>query len=133
MLDKNDETEGSLGRLEKRKKRILVVWIVIASFLVLTFYRVSLNFSFFPYVMWTYMVVLTVLIVVYILYNRGFTGKGITEDMLPEDWSLDRRTDFVQNSRKRLERSKWMLVLIVAFLFTFLLDALELFVIRNLF
>ena len=44
-----------------------------------------------------------------------------------------KRLEFVANAKKRLDRSKWMLVIIIAILFTFLFDALELFVLSNIF
>ena len=81
--------------------------------------------------MWGYMIILTVLIVAYIVYNRGFTRRGVGLEMLPEDWSEERRREFVEDGKRRLSKSKWVLMLIIGFLFTFLFDAFELFVIGS--
>ena len=119
---------------KKRNKKLL--WGVITalvSLVIIVFYRVCLNFTFFPYVMWGYMVVLTALIVIYILYNRGFTRRGVAMDMLPDDWSEERRAEFIEDGKRRLARSKWMLIFIIGFLATFLFDALELFVLSKFF
>ena len=75
---------------------------------------------------------LTVLVAVYVIYNRGFTRRGVEIDMLPDDWDHERRVRFVEDGKKRYKRSKWMLTLIIGFLLTFLIDALELFLV-NLF
>lgn len=104
---------------------------VLVSLVMLVVYRVSLNFSFFPYIMWGYMATLTALVIAYILYNRGFTRRGVDVDMLPEDWSEERRIEFVENGKRRLVRSRWVLILIIGFLVTFLFDAFELFVLSR--
>ena len=75
--------------------------------------------------------ILTVLVIGYILYNRGFTRRGIAVDMLPEEWGEERRIEFVENGKRRLAKSKWVLVLIIGFLLTLLFDAFELFVLSR--
>ena len=114
----------------KDKKNIAIILLTVAlSVVLLTFYRTSLGYDFFPYVMWGYMIALTALVLVYILYNRGFSRKGVTVDMLPDEWSEERKSEFVDSAKKRMDRSKWMLVFIIGFLVTFTFDAVELFVI----
>lgn len=128
-----DVTQAEEKKKVPKKKLVRLLLTIILSLVVLVFYRVSLNFSFFPIVMWAYMIFLTVLVVVYIFYNRGFYEKRITVDMLPEDWEEERKIKFVEQAAERERKSKWMLMLIIAFLVTFLVDALELFVFGTLF
>jgi hypothetical protein len=78
--------------------------------------------------MFGYMAALTVLVLVYIIYNRGFSRKGVTVDMLPDEWSEEQRLEFVESGKIRLERSKWLLVFIISLLFTFIVEAILLFV-----
>jgi hypothetical protein len=66
-------------------------------------------------------------VLVYIFYNRGFSRKGVTADMLPDEWSEERKTEFIRSGEKRLERSKWILVFIISLLFTFIIEAIILF------
>lgn len=114
----------------KDKKNIAKILITVAlSVVLLVFYRFSLGFDFFPYVMWGYMVASAVLVLVYILYNRGFSRKGVTIDMLPDEWSEEQKTEFVASAKRRMDNSKWMLMLVIGFLVTFMFDAIELFVI----
>ena len=58
----------------------------------------------------------------------GMSRKGITVDMLPDTWSDEEKQSFVDDGRRRLDRSKWMLLFIFALLFVFIADACELFV-----
>ena len=117
----------------KRKKLVQLLLTVVLTAVFLAVYRVSLNFNFFPIVMWTYMIALTVLVIVYIFYNKGFSQKGLTVDMLPESWEAERKANFVRQAQERQRKSKWMLILIIAFLVTFLVDAIDLFVFRAIF
>ncbi len=112
-----------------RKKNIMRLLVTLAlSLALLIFYRVMLNYEIFPMILMSYMIILSVLVVVYLFYNRGFSRKGLTEDMLPDDWDAEKKKQFIQSGKDRLERSKWMLMLIIAFLITLLVDAVELFV-----
>ena len=100
---------------------------LVLSLLLLAFYYLSLNFNFFPLVMWGYMIALAVLTLVYVLYNRGMSRRGVTEQMLPDEWDTDKKREFIQNGKDRLSRSAWMLMLIIAFLVTFAVEAIMLF------
>jgi len=135
MQDEKNALQDSevAKKKEKNKKLIYLIITLIACVALLFIYRTSLEFRFFPIVLWGYMISLMALVIAYIVYNRGFSRKGITKDMLPDDWSEEEKRKFVDSAKKRLERSKWMLILIIAFLFTFLFDALELFVLSNIF
>ena len=133
MKEQNNKDEALLSDAKQsskdRKTVIRVLCTVALSVIVFTFYRFSLAVDFFfPIVMWSYMAILAVLVFVYIIYNRGFSRKGVTVDMLPEEWSEEKKQDFVADAQRRLKRSKWMLIFIIAFLVTFLMEALELFV-----
>ena len=114
--------------MEKNRKFLwrLVITLVL-SLALLAFYYFSLNFSFFPFVMWGYMIALAALTLTYIIYNRGMSRKGITVDMLPDEWEADKKREFVESGAERLERSRWMLMLIIAFIVTFATEAITLF------
>jgi hypothetical protein len=130
-----DKKSGAKKKLDKKKLVYLFSTIGFSVFFC-TFYYCSMEISsrnpklyyFFPAVMFSYMVILTVLMLVYIIYNRGFSRKGVTVDMLPDEWSEEKKLEFVENGKVRLERSKWLLVFIISFLFTFIAEALLLFV-----
>ena len=97
------------------------------SLVLLGFYYFSMSFSFFPIVMFGYMIAEAALVITYIVYNRGFSWRGVTEDMLPEKWDADKRSRFLDECKQRQKNSQWMLVAIISFLVTFICEALLLF------
>lgn len=106
----------------------LFIALIISSIAALVIYRVLMNYAFFNIVMWVYMAIEAVFVIAYVIYNRGFSRKGVTKDMLPEDWSEEMKEDFIADGYRRLHASRWMIVVIFAFLFTFAVDIIELFV-----
>lgn len=75
-----------------------------------------------------YCVSFAAVLLIYLIYNRAFVNKDVTEDMLPMDWSLEKRKAFVEDTRRRAEKSRWMLMLIIPFVVVFMAEALYLFV-----
>ena len=53
--------------------------------------------------------------------------EEMTEDMLPATWSQEQRADYIADGKRRSERSKWMLAIIVPFFVSIAADALYLF------
>ena len=76
----------------------------------------------------TYMGVATVCVFSYVIYNRGFSRKGITAEMLPESWSEEQKSEFIEDGKRRIKKTKPLLIVIIAFMFTFMIEAVELFV-----
>ena len=106
----------------------LLLLLVAVTLLVFGTYRFFVQQEYFRIVMIIYMAVFTGFILAYVLYNRGFSRKGVTKDMLPTEWSEEEKTAFVEDGERRAKRSRWLLIPILAFLFTFGMDAIELFV-----
>ena len=91
---KNGLTDKPEKKKEFDKKKLIYLFATVAlSAFLCAFYYFSIEFTarnfetpiFFQIVMFSYMAILTVLVLVYIIYNRAFSRKGITEDMLPAD------------------------------------------------
>ena len=81
----------------------------------------------FP-VMIVYMAALAGFLIAYIVYNRAFAHRNVTEDMLPADWSAEKKRAFVEEHNARTEKSRWMLTVIIPLVLVFMADALYLFV-----
>ena len=75
-----------------------------------------------------YFLVFAVLIITYLAYNRGFVNKDVTVEMLPADWSEEKKQDFITAEKTRAEKSRWMLTVIIPFVVVFMCEALFLFV-----
>ena len=115
--------------MEKKDNRgmLRLLSTVLLSIVLLAFYYFSMSFSFFPFVMFGYMIAEAALVITYIVYNRGFSWRGVSEDMLPEKWDAEKRSSFLTECREKQKRSQWMLVAIISFLVTFICEVLLLF------
>lgn len=107
--------------------RLIVLVAVTAA--VFGIYRSLLSFPYFEWVLIAYMVLAAGFLSAYVIYNRGFFHKGVTVEMLPEEWSAEKKKEFVEEGARRRKRSRWLIIPIFAFLFTFAFDVMELFVI----
>lgn len=106
----------------------LLIALVLSCGLAYTVYKILIGY--YPQItMIAYMAIATVLIFWYVIYNRGFSRKGITADMLPQSWDDDKKTEFLESAERRLKGSKPLLVAIIAFIFTFFMEIMELMVI----
>lgn len=133
---KNDIAKGQkevqkkepLSAAQRRERAVLIAAIAISSIVVFAVYRLLLNYYYFEYVLMAYIGVSAVCILSYVIYNRGFSRSGITVDMLPDSWSEEKKTDFVEDAGRRLRKSRPLLVAVLAFVITFAFDVLELYV-----
>lgn len=68
-----------------------------------------------------------VLLLIFIIYNRAFTRRKLTVEMLPREWTREQKESYIKDGKDRFEKSKWMLSLIIPLLVPIALDALYLF------
>ena len=111
------------------KKR--AISLVINSLIILAIYYMAMgleNIIIQNIVMIAYMAIFGVSLIAYIIYNRAFTRKNITRDMLPDTWSDEEKDNFINDGKERMKKSEWMLNIIFPFLVTFMCEALYLFV-----
>ena len=74
-------------------------------------------------------------LIAYIAYNRGFTRKDVTKEMLPDIWSEAKKTEFIEDAQRRYKKSKWMLTVIIPIMIPIALEAIVLFtwpIVQNL-
>ena len=110
-------------------KNILRLLVLIALTLaVYIVYNVFVETYFYP-IMISYMTITVVAVFSYVIYNRGFSRRGITPEMLPDTMSDEEKTEFIEDGRRRLVRSRPLLMVIFAFAFTFVMDVISLFAI----
>ena len=108
-----------------------VLWLlglIALSMTLLAIYRYFLSTPYFPAVLTVYMASFALLILVYVIYNRGFSRRNLTKEMLNDAWSDEEKEAFLENGKLRMKKSKWILFLIIAIGVTFAFDMLELFV-----
>ena len=113
------------------KTRQLAISLVINSAILLFVYygAMAINVPIISMIVtWGYMLVFGGFLIAYIAYNRAFTRKEITAEMLPDNWSDEKKQEYIDSGKIRMEKSRWMLSVIIPFLVTFMVEALYLFV-----
>ena len=103
-----------------------LVAIIGATAAIFAFYRFMTTNRLFPVVFAIYLVSATALVLGYVIYNRGFSRKGLTEEMLPVTWSAEEKKEFIEDGERRLRKSRYLLIPIFGLAFTFTVDILEL-------
>lgn len=98
---------------------------VIITAVMFIIYRMLLNNFRFDAVLTVYMAITTALLVAYLIYNRGFSRRGVTEDMLPQDWNEEKKKEFIESAKARFQRSRWILLIISALFLVFVIDAID--------
>ena len=125
--------------IDKNELRRLLI-LVLNTLLFFTVYRVLIYYgdmtesTFASFVtMVVYMVLLLGFVLGYLIYNRFLYRKGVTRDELPDDWSEEEKTAFIEDGERRLQKSKWLMLIIFPLISTFLMDAIDLFIIDEFF
>ncbi len=111
---------------------IMATNIVVIPPYVITEYPITLAQMIYT-VYWAAFAAFTV---VFVVYNRAFTRRGVTPEMLPDTMSAVEKAEYINDGKRRLEKSKWMLSVIIPLLITIALDAIYLFtwpIVQNLF
>jgi len=127
------------NQTEHKNIRYLIL-LIVNTILALLIYRVPLAYAeltdetFTAFVvMVLYLTLLLGTVLAYLIYNRFLYRKGITPEQLPDQWSAEQKVAFIEDGERRLQRSKWMLTIIFPLLVTFLIDAVDLFLIDPFF
>lgn len=106
--------------------RILIVFSVVYGI-----FRVAIHFE-FKYIYPIYLVSLTVFLVLFMFFNRGFSADMPTPEMLPDEWDSEKKTEYISGCQKGKARAKKVMIFIFPLILTFLIDAFCLFVLDSL-
>ena len=87
----------------------------------------------FPYLPFIYLGIGAVLLLYYVIYNQGLSGKNVTPDMLSDTMSLEEKQQYIKDSRERMKKSNWVLTILIPIMLVFAVDMIYLFVIPMLF
>ena len=121
--------------MKTESKKVMLYLLANTALLIALYYAIPAltRFSYMPQI---YLMVGAVLGIYYVVYNRGFAGKGVTPDQLPDTMTLEEKQKFIDDSRERMQKSRWVLTVLIPILVTYMIDMFYLFVIpyfKNLF
>ncbi len=117
---------------EKKPKGVrLLLILIFNTVLALALYELGNYFEFYP-TFWIYFALTLIFSLVYLTYNRGLARDKVTPDMLPDDWSAEKKCAFFAERDRRKKSSKWMLTIIIPLFLTLAFDMVNLFFIDSL-
>ena len=122
---KAQEQKKKIDRQALYRNLLRTLVLIALTVIVYIVYNVFVDIYFYP-VMISYTAITTVSVFAYVIYNRGFSRRGVTPEMLPDTMSDEEKAEFIEDGRRRLLRSRPLLMVIVAFAFTFIMDAISL-------
>ena len=122
----------AFARINKKHLVMLIVNCVVIIGLYRLFMNAAFEFTVQKVVVLTYMIGASVLILAYVIYNRGFSGRGVTAEMLPDTMTEKEKDDYIADTAERGKKSKWMMTFIVPLLLALLIDLLDMYVLKNL-
>lgn len=131
---RKDRENKPSAPLDRETKRRLWATVALSLLLLAGWYgcmavgEATHNENLFFGVMIAYFLVFAVTFVAYLAYNRGFVNKNVTAEMLPADWSEEKKQSFLAAEKARAKKSRWMLTVIIPFIVVFMCEALYLFV-----
>ena len=111
-----------------KEKHVYLIFTLLNSILFYGIYAILMEYSFWKIVSIVYLVALGAVALFYVLYNRFFVRKGVTAEMLPDDWSDEKKREYVESGQARLRKSKWCLTILIPLIFTFFMDIFVLFI-----
>lgn len=114
----------------KKQTKNLMLLLLLNCALFISVYFVLAHFS-FP-VHYIYIAAGVLLGFGFVIYNRGFSGKGVTPDMLPDTMTDKEKEAFLQDSKQRLDRSRWVLTVLIPIILSLALDMMYLFLLPTL-
>ncbi len=132
-----------MSKKKKKQKRTVEVsekkpfnWrllLILALNTVICFalYELGNYFEFYP-TFWIFFALTLAFTLAYLIYNRGLSRDRITPDMLPEDWSAEKKCEFFSERDMRKKKSKWMLTIIIPLFLTLAFDMVNLFYLDSL-
>lgn len=121
-LSSSGSPKAPITRQTKRRALLLIACTLAG--LMIYFGCVSVGFA---HVFFVYIGLAAVLTVSYVVYNRGFVLKGATPDALPDTIPYEQREAMIAEAAQRLQRSQWMLMLLIPTVVALLVDACYLF------
>lgn len=115
---------------KKNKKYILP--LLINTALAYGVYALLANTKFCIITLWVYFALLLGSASAYIIYNRAFSRRGVTAEMLPDSMSDNEKREFIEDGERRLQKSKWMILIIFPLVMTFIIDTMLIFTVEPL-
>lgn len=111
-----------------KKKLLETGLLILITIVVLGVYVALVEAWHFREVFIIYMAIWVAAFLSYWFYNRGFSRKGVTPEMLPKEWSDEKKKQFIEDGERRMKKSRWMIFIILPFCVVFIVELFMLYV-----
>lgn len=111
-----------------KETRLLALLLLFNCILFPSVYFALANMG-FDAILVIYTALAPLIALAYVIYNRGFSGKNVTPEMLPETMTAEEKRAFIEDSARRLSASRWVLTVLFPIILALALDIIYLFLI----
>ena len=116
----------------KPETKKLMLCLLANTVLMIALYFAIPALTRFPYMPQVYLVAGAGLGIYYVIYNKGLTGRGVTPEMLPGTMTREEKEAWIEDSRLRLRKSRWVLTLVLPIALTLAVDIVLMFLLPML-
>ena len=108
--------------------------LLALTLLAIVIFRTAKEISVASYIAVTviYSLVTLVTALWYISLNRGLMGVSLTPELLPKEWSEEQKNAFIEDCKKRREKSKKLLIILIPMIATFFFEAIDIYFLRGI-
>lgn len=99
----------------------MLLRLLIHSVILIAIYYACIRMH-FEYVFHIYVAAGILLGISYFVYNKGFSAKGVTPEMLPDTMPMQEKLAFIEDGKQRLHKSRWVLTLLLPIILTVAVD-----------
>lgn len=116
-------------KISPQTKKLLLLTLLCTAllfgFYMFAQYQIGGLFSFVVFCIYAFLC--TAFVLAYIIYNRGFSRKNLTLDRLPDYMTFAEKEEYIEDGKRRISQSRWLLVVIFPLMFSLFVDAIMLF------
>ncbi len=102
-----------------------IILLAVNTVLLFGLYRLLVSMGYFVHVFTAYGLALLGLAIGYVVYNRGLVAATVSREQLSDKMSEAEKDAFLSEGKRRLERSKWMLLIIFPLCLTFGFEVID--------
>ena len=120
MKDVTESSSESKNELS-REKLMRLLKLVLSTVILAGVYIFGIMME-WPIVVFVYYALLFIASIAFVIINRGLSNRSPEPDELPEDWSYVQKCEYIEKDKKRKERAKPLLYIIIPLLMIFAID-----------
>ena len=123
-LPQKNELKKAFSRFNVRLVTRLAALIIVA----LAVFRLLENLGLYVIAVTLYSLITLATALWYIIYNKGNVSGRVTPDMLPAEWSAEKKQELIDDLAARRKKSKWAFLILIPMIVVFGAEMLRLYV-----